>query len=79
MAEAYTYILECKDGSLYTGWTNDLTRRVKAHNEGARREVHALAPPSPSRLLRVLCDEGRSARARGRYQEAHARGKARLD
>ena len=30
MAEAYTYILECKDGSLYTGWT----RRVKAHNEG---------------------------------------------
>ena len=34
MAEAYTYILECKDGSLYTGWTNDLTRRVKAHNEG---------------------------------------------
>lgn len=34
MAEAYTYILECKDGSLYTGWTNDLTQRVKAHNEG---------------------------------------------
>ena len=34
MAEAYTYILECKDGSLYTGWTNDLTRRVKAHHEG---------------------------------------------
>ena len=34
MAEAYTYILECADVSLYTGWTNDLTRRVKAHNEG---------------------------------------------
>ena len=34
MAEAYTYILECKDGSLYTGWTNDLAGRVKAHNEG---------------------------------------------
>lgn len=47
MAEAYTYILECKDGSLYTGWTNDLTRRVKAHNEGrgakytrSHRQVH---------------------------------------
>lgn len=30
----YTYILECGDGSLYTGWTNNLERRLKAHNEG---------------------------------------------
>ena len=28
----YTYILKCKDGSLYTGWTNDLEQRVAAHN-----------------------------------------------
>ncbi len=34
MAKAYTYILVCRDGSLYTGWTNDLEKRVKAHNEG---------------------------------------------
>lgn len=30
----YTYILKCSDGSLYTGWTNDLDRRLKAHNAG---------------------------------------------
>ena len=30
----YTYILECKDGTLYTGWTNNLEKRVKDHNEG---------------------------------------------
>ncbi len=30
----YTYILKCKDGSLYTGWTNNLERRLKDHNEG---------------------------------------------
>lgn len=30
----YTYILKCKDGSLYTGWTNNLEKRVKAHNSG---------------------------------------------
>lgn len=30
----YTYILTCRDGSLYTGWTNDLDRRLKDHNEG---------------------------------------------
>lgn len=30
----YTYILRCKDGSLYTGWTNDLEKRVACHNAG---------------------------------------------
>lgn len=30
----YTYILECSDGSLYTGWTNDIEKRLKAHNAG---------------------------------------------
>ena len=29
-----TYILKCNDNSLYTGWTNDITHRVKMHNEG---------------------------------------------
>ena len=28
------YILECNDGTLYTGWTNDIDKRIKAHNEG---------------------------------------------
>lgn len=31
---AYTYIVECSDGSLYTGWTNHLEERIKSHNEG---------------------------------------------
>ena len=30
----YTYVVTCRDGSLYTGWTNDLEKRIKAHNEG---------------------------------------------
>ena len=30
----YTYMVECKDGSYYTGWTNDLTKRLEAHNSG---------------------------------------------
>ena len=28
------YMLQCADGTLYTGWTNDLPRRLKAHNDG---------------------------------------------
>ena len=30
----YTYILKCQDGSFYTGWTNDLEKRIQAHNAG---------------------------------------------
>lgn len=30
----YTYMLRCRDGSLYTGWTNDLEKRVDEHNKG---------------------------------------------
>lgn len=29
----YTYIEECADGTLYTGWTTNVQKRVKAHNE----------------------------------------------
>ena len=30
----FVYILECQDGSFYTGVTNDLDKRMKAHAEG---------------------------------------------
>lgn len=30
----YLYILECRDGSLYTGITDDVLRRVAQHNAG---------------------------------------------
>lgn len=30
----YTYILRCGDGSLYTGWTNNLEKRLEVHNAG---------------------------------------------
>jgi len=34
MGGNFIYIIKCKDDSLYTGWTNDLEARIKAHNEG---------------------------------------------
>ena len=30
----FTYLLRCTDGTLYCGWTNDLEKRVTAHNAG---------------------------------------------
>lgn len=31
---AFVYMLRCKDGSLYTGWTNDLEHRLAMHSSG---------------------------------------------
>ncbi len=31
---AYVYMVECADGSLYTGWTMDIPNRIAAHNDG---------------------------------------------
>ncbi len=53
----YVYIIECNDGSLYTGITNDLDKRITAHNAGlgakytkSRRPVHLrYSEPAPDR------------------------------
>ena len=31
---SWAYLVRCRDGSLYAGWTNDLKKRVEAHNRG---------------------------------------------
>ncbi len=42
----YTYIVECADGSYYCGWTNNIERRLKAHNggRGGAKYTHAKGP-----------------------------------
>jgi putative endonuclease len=61
----YCYIIECADGSLYTGWTTDPERRIEAHNAGtasrytrARRPVRLVlletARDKPSAMRREL-------------------------
>ncbi len=30
----FVYILQCSDGTLYTGWTNDIGKRIRTHNSG---------------------------------------------
>lgn len=53
----YCYMVECADGSLYTGWTTDPARRLRQHNRGQgarytrqRRPVRlAYLEPQPDR------------------------------
>lgn len=46
----YVYILECADGSYYTGSTKDLEKRVKEHNNG-KRGAKYLRGKLPVRLV----------------------------
>ena len=34
MPKFYVYMVRCRDGTFYTGYTNDLSRRLKLHNSG---------------------------------------------
>lgn len=45
----YTYLVECADGTLYCGWTNNLRRRIDAHNEG--KGAKYTRPRLPVRLV----------------------------
>ena len=43
----FTYIVECSNGSLYAGWTNDLEKRLSQHNSGkGAKYTRALRPVS---------------------------------
>ena len=41
----YTYILLCADNTLYTGWTDNLQKRLKAHNAGTGAKYTASRGP----------------------------------
>ena len=41
----FVYILNCSDGTLYTGITNDLDRRIKAHNAGTASKYTRVRRP----------------------------------
>ena len=41
----YTYILQCADGTFYCGWTNDLAKRLAAHNAGTASKYTAPRRP----------------------------------
>lgn len=48
----YVYILSCKDGYLYTGITNNLTRRIKEHNFDNRLGSKFVRSHRPALLVR---------------------------
>ncbi len=49
LASCYCYMLECSDGTFYTGWTTDAERRLKVHNAG--RGARYTSARRPVRLV----------------------------
>jgi putative endonuclease len=60
----YVYILRCADGTLYTGSTNDLEARERAHNEGRGAKYTAGRGP-----VRVVCFETYGSRPEAQRRE----------
>jgi len=52
------YILECADGSLYTGITNDLERRMRAHASGTGAKYTKRRGPFTVRYTESLASKG---------------------
>ena len=60
--EAWVYLLRCRDGSLYTGWTIDLERRIARHRAGTASRY--TASRLPVALALALPMDSRSAARR---------------
>ncbi len=62
----YCYILECSDGSYYTGWTTDPQRRLRQHNAG--RGAKYTRARRPVRLVYVEEQPDRGSAMRREYR-----------
>jgi putative endonuclease len=62
MTEAWVYMLRCADGTLYTGWSSDVARRLARHQSG--KGSRYTASRLPVELALVLPMEDRTAARR---------------
>jgi predicted GIY-YIG superfamily endonuclease len=62
MSDAWVYMLRCADGSLYTGWSTDVGRRLERHNAGTASRY--TASRLPVELVYEAAMEDRSAARR---------------
>jgi putative endonuclease len=68
MAEAWVYLLRCCDGSLYTGWTVDLERRVARHQAGKASRYTASRLPVVLQLALAMPDRTAARREEARIK-----------
>ena len=74
----YTYIVQCSDGTLYTGWTNDLDKRIKAHNDGKGAKYTRSHLPVEPVYLEYLPDKIAATRREAEIKKLTAEKKRKL-
>ena len=78
MTDAWVYLLRCRDGSLYTGWTTDLDRRVKRHQAGRASRYTASRLPVELVLALPMADRTTARREEARIKRLDRAGKLAL-
>jgi putative endonuclease len=68
MPEAWVYLLRCRDGSLYTGWTIDLERRLARHRSGVASRYTASRLPVELELAIPMADRTAARREEARIK-----------
>jgi putative endonuclease len=67
-ADAWVYMLRCGDGSLYTGWTVDLERRLARHRAGTASRYTASRLPVALAFARPMADRTAARREEARIK-----------
>ena len=62
----YVYMVECADGSYYTGYTNNLEKRIKVHNSG--KGAKYTKARLPVRLIYWECFESKQEAMRREWK-----------
>lgn len=68
MSEAWVYMVRCRDGSLYTGWTNNLERRLARHTDGKASRYTASRLPVELAAAWPMPDRGTAMREERRIK-----------
>jgi putative endonuclease len=76
--EAWVYMLRCRDGSLYTGWTTDLERRLARHQAGKASRYTASRLPVELALGLPMPDRTAARREEARIKQLPRAGKLML-
>jgi putative endonuclease len=78
VADAWVYILRCADGSLYTGWSTDMRRRLAAHAAGKASKYTASRLPAELVFLAPMRDRASARREEARIKALDRSGKLAL-
>lgn len=65
----YFYVLYCRDGSLYAGYTNDLEKRIKVHNEGKGAKYTRGRGPVRLVFSKLFSDKSEAMRAEYEFKQ----------